>query len=50
MKSVNDLACAIVACAVIAGTVLPLPAMAAEAENGSATDGINALSTFPEFA
>lgn len=50
MRSVKDFACTVVAGAALVGSVLPLPAAAADSEQGSTTDGVNALSTFPEFA
>jgi hypothetical protein len=49
MKAVN-LVCALVSGTALVASLLPVPVSAAEAEPASSTDGINALSTFPEFA
>lgn len=49
MRSVRAIACAFVAGAALANVLL-IPAQAADSEEASPTDGVNALSTFPEFA
>lgn len=50
MKAVHSLVCAFVAGTALVGSLLPVPALAGDAEEASSMDGINALSTFPEFA
>ncbi|MGQ0465586.1 MAG: hypothetical protein ACT4QG_09735 [Sporichthyaceae bacterium] len=50
MRSFKTIACGLVAGAALASSVFPIPALAADTDEASATDGFNALSTFPEFA
>ncbi|MGQ0845277.1 MAG: hypothetical protein ACT4QF_14210 [Sporichthyaceae bacterium] len=53
MRVTTQVVSAVVASFALAGSILPLPALAAEpeqAEEAAATDGFHALSTFPEFA
>lgn len=50
MGSLQHFACAVVASATLVSSLLPIPALAADRDEASATDGFNALSTFPEFA